>query len=70
MIGRGSGALSNGGKFPILKVRIERYNIQDAVNNRDSRGFSFTVHMMNWTINGRTSEMTNVEHDEIVHLNT
>jgi FtsP/CotA-like multicopper oxidase with cupredoxin domain len=57
-------------RLPERLSKIDRYKIQDAVNNRNPRDFSFSGQMMNWTINGRNFEMTNVAADEIVQLDT
>jgi FtsP/CotA-like multicopper oxidase with cupredoxin domain len=57
-------------RLPENLSTVDRYKIQDAVNYRSPREFFFEGQMMNWTINGRTFEMTKVARDEIVQLDT
>lgn len=42
----------------------------EAINVNNPRSFVFAMSRMNWTINGRTFEMTDVASDEKVKLNT
>ena len=56
--------------LPERLSRISRYQVREAVNRNNPRIFRFFMQMMNWTINGRVFEMTNVAEYEIVKLNT
>lgn len=49
---------------------FERYRPEDATNFRYPRTFRFLMQHMNWTINGRIFQMTDVANDERVRMDT
>lgn len=57
-------------RLPQRLTSIQRHNPQEAVNRDNPRTFQMLMRHMNWTINGRTFEMTAVANDEIVRLGT
>jgi FtsP/CotA-like multicopper oxidase with cupredoxin domain len=56
--------------LPAQLSAIERYSLEDAVNQDNPRRFALARQMPLWTINGRSFEMESVAEDEIVRLNT
>lgn len=86
MMGQSGGSLPNGAAFPVLKVRVVREErsprslpdrlseiepVDAAAVNRDRpRTFNLTMDRMEWSIDGRTFEMTEVADKEKVRLGT
>ena len=56
--------------LPAKLSRIDWLDKEDAINIEDPRTFKFFMQNMQWTINGRTFQMTDVADDEKVKLNT
>ncbi len=56
--------------LPARLTAIERHDPRDAVNSEAPRSFTMRMQHMNWTINGRTFEMTAVADDEVVRAGT
>lgn len=57
-------------RLPQQFTPIQRHDPQDAANQNNPRTFQMLMRHMNWTINGRSFEMTAVANDEIVRLGT
>jgi FtsP/CotA-like multicopper oxidase with cupredoxin domain len=57
-------------RLPERLADIKRHDPQDAVNYTDPRTVQMLMSSMNWTINGRSFEMTAVANDERVRMGT
>lgn len=61
---------SNNFELPQRLAEFNKIDPATAVNRNNHRTFSFFMRRMQWTINGRTWEMTGVTEEETVKLNT
>lgn len=61
---------SNNFELPQRLAEFNKLDPANAVNRNNPRTFSFFMRRMQWTINGRTWEMTGVTEEETVRLNT
>ncbi len=57
-------------KIPAKLSHLEQPQVNEAINKNNPRRFIFEMGMMRPTINGRSFQMEEVAHDEIVTLNT
>ncbi len=56
--------------LPSTLARIERYQLEDAVNRDNPRPIALSLRGMEWRINGKTFEMNAVAPDEVIKLDT
>lgn len=61
---------SNDYSLPEILVPFKKLDPASAVNQNNPREFNFFMERMQWTINGKTWETTDVAEEEIVKLNT